>query len=133
MYQPQLSENPRQRIGADHGRCAADTEPATMRSGERSKFLKRGVMLAQDRVSALQQFLARLCQDDAARRSYEKLRSRLSLQLPDLHANRRLRYVDAYGPRRESSALRDRYKCLQLSDVHILPRINVDYYVDKIF
>jgi len=104
-----------------------------MRSGERSEFLKRGVMLAQDRVSALQQFLARLCQDDAARRSDEKLRSRLGLQLPDLHANSRLRYVNAYRSRRESSALRDRYECLQLSDVHILPRINVDYYVDKIF
>src|SRR6266436_9752370 len=104
MYQTQLSENLRQRIGTDHGRGTADPQPTAMGPSERSEFLKSSIMLAQDGVGALQQFLTRLCQDDAARRSYEKLCSRLGLQLPDLHANGRLRYMDAYRSRRESSA-----------------------------
>jgi hypothetical protein len=41
--------------------------------------------------------------------------------------------VDPGCPGRESAAFRDGYECFQLSNVHNPPRINVDYYVDKIF
>src|SRR5439155_16716635 len=75
-------------------------------------------MLTQDRVRALEQFLARLCQDHAARRPNEKLRVRLGLQLPDLHADGRLRYVDPCCAGGESAAFSYGDECFQLSDVH---------------
>ncbi len=90
-------------------------------------------MLAQNRVRAIEQFLTRLCQDHTARRPDEKLGSRLSLQLPDLHADGRLGDVDPCCPGRESATFRNGDECFQLSDVHNPARINVDYYVDKIF
>src|SRR5258708_3631603 len=89
-----------------------------MRAGERRELFEGRVMLPQNRVRALEQFLTRLRQDHTARCPYEKLGSRLSLQLPDLHADGRLGDVDPGCPGRESATFRDRYECFQLSDVH---------------
>src|SRR6266404_9756777 len=121
MYPPQFSENLRQRIGADHGRCASDAQPPAVGAGQRSQFFEGRFMLTQDRIRALEQLLTRLCQNHAPRRPDEELRSRLSLQLPDLHADGRLRYVNPGCPGRESTALRDRDECFQLSNVHMIP------------
>src|SRR5258706_578233 len=118
MYSPQLSENLWQRISADHGRCASDAQPSAMGAGQRSQFFDGRIMLAQDRICALEQLLTGLCQNHASRGADEKLGSRLSLQLTDLHADGRLCYVDPGCSGRESAAFRNGYECFQLSNVH---------------
>ena len=75
-------------------------------------------MLAKNHVRALEQLLACFGQDNLSRRSDKKLGTRFIFQLPDLHANRGLRDMNARGAGGKGPAFSDGHKSSQLSDVH---------------
>ena len=90
-------------------------------------------MLAQDHVCSLEQLLAGFGKNHAPRRADKQLRAGLDFELPDLHADRRLRYVHARRAGGESARLGNCYKCFYLPDFHSQLRINEDYRMNKIF
>jgi hypothetical protein len=53
--------------------------------------------------------------------------------LPDLHADRRLRYVHARRAGGEGPRLGNCHKCSYLPKFHFALRINEDYRMNKIF
>jgi hypothetical protein len=59
----------------------------------------------------LEQFLARCGKDHAPWRADKKLGAGFDLKLPDLHADRRLRYVHANSASREGTGFGNRYEC----------------------
>jgi len=75
-------------------------------------------MLAQNYVSPLEQLFARLCKDYAARGADEELGACLILELPDLHADRRLRHMDARGSCGKGAGFGDGDEGFYLTDVH---------------
>jgi hypothetical protein len=93
--------------------------------------VNRSVMLAQDSVRALKQFLASLRQYHAARRANEKLRAKLYLKLTNLHAYGRLRYGNALCPGCERASLCYCRESSKLSYLH--SSISENYQINKIF
>jgi hypothetical protein len=90
-------------------------------------------VLAQDAARPLQQALARLRQHAPAGRADEERHPDLQFELPDLHADRRLRDVDAPGGGGEGVGLGDGRERPQLSNLHRRLGIRYGYRADKIF
>jgi hypothetical protein len=80
-------------LSQDHGRRAADSESPALGAGQFGYLIKRGIMFAKNVACASQKLFARFRQDHVTWRTHKHLRPNLSLQLPDLHANRRLGHV----------------------------------------
>src|SRR5438445_77123 len=84
-------------------------------------------------ASAYEQLLSPFGENDFARRAHEQSQAGLGFQLANLHANRRLRYVDASRSCGERAGLRDGHKSFELSDFHLRSYITVNYRMNKIF
>jgi hypothetical protein len=82
-------------------------------------------MIAQDVPRTLQQLLARFGQDNSPWRSHEKFDTQLVFQLPDLHADGRLRNVNTLSGGGEGPGLGNRHKSSQLTYFHLLLRYQV--------
>ncbi len=81
-------------------------------------FFKRRIVLAKNHISSLEQALARFRQNHSPRRPHKKLDLCFVFQLSNLHADGRLRDMDAHGAGGKGPAFGDGYKSFQLSDVH---------------
>ena len=81
-----------------------------MRAGELGQLIQRGVVFAQDYSRALEQVLTGFSENHAARRAHKKPGAGFDFQLPDLHADRRLRDVYARGARSERARFGDGHK-----------------------
>ena len=86
-------------------------QATSLSSSQSSQFLSRSIMLAQDRVRALEQLFPCFSKNYPARCTHEELRAQLDLKLLDLHADRCLRHVNARGARREGARLGDGHEC----------------------
>ena len=95
--------------------------------------MQRRIVLSQDSLSALEQLLSRFGENHSARRTHEESHAGLSFQLSNLHADRRLGYMNAPSGSGERAGFRDGHKGLELSDFHLRSYITVNYRMNKIF
>ncbi len=84
-------------------------------------------------MRSLKQFLAGFGKNHTPRRADKQLRAGFDFELPDLHADRRLRYVHARRAGSESARFGNCHESFYLPDFHSDLHINEDYHMNKIF
>ena len=96
--------------------------------------LRRDAQEGRFEAGAVQQMFSSLSEDHVSRRAHKQLSANLRLQLPDLHANCGLRYMNSCCGGSERACFSNRHESFQLSDFQVpAPDITTNYRNNKIF
>src|SRR5262249_23060895 len=105
-----LTQNLRQRLDGDRGRCDSDVQAAACRMTQRSELRARLVVSAKDNLGVRKQRASRVAEKQLLVDSEEQRRAELIFELADMNARRRLGEVHSRGGEGERASLGDGFE-----------------------